>query len=36
MPIFTGHYVPQLAKKINEYNKAFNKPTINIKGFMVS
>ncbi|KAL0733809.1 hypothetical protein Bca4012_010019 [Brassica carinata] len=30
-----GHYVPQLAKKINEYNKAFNKPTINIKGFMV-
>ncbi|XP_022564234.1 serine carboxypeptidase-like 22 isoform X2 [Brassica napus] len=31
----TGHYVPQLAKKINEYNKAFNKPTINIKGFMV-
>ncbi|KAL0653453.1 hypothetical protein Bca4012_096144 [Brassica carinata] len=31
----TGHYVPQLAKKINEYNKGFNKPTINIKGFMV-
>ncbi|CAF2049617.1 unnamed protein product [Brassica napus] len=32
---YAGHYVPQLAKKINEYNKAFNKPTINIKGFMV-
>ncbi|XP_024014184.1 serine carboxypeptidase-like 22 isoform X2 [Eutrema salsugineum] len=31
----TGHYVPQLAKKIHEYNKACNKPIINLKGFMV-
>lgn len=32
----TGHYVPQLAKKIHDYNKAFSKPIINLKGFMVS
>ncbi|CAH8385957.1 unnamed protein product [Eruca vesicaria subsp. sativa] len=32
---YAGHYVPQLAKKIYEYNKAFNKSTINLKGFMV-
>ncbi|KAF8082905.1 hypothetical protein N665_0800s0003 [Sinapis alba] len=32
---YAGHYGPQLAKKINDYNKAFNKPTINLKGFMV-
>ncbi|XP_023640933.1 putative serine carboxypeptidase-like 23 isoform X2 [Capsella rubella] len=32
----TGHYVPQLAKKIYLYNKAFNNtPIINLKGFMV-
>jgi len=33
---FIGHYVPQLAKKIHLYNKAFNNtPIINLKGFMV-
>ncbi|KAL1192510.1 Serine carboxypeptidase-like 22 [Cardamine amara subsp. amara] len=32
---YAGHYVPQLAKKIHEYNKAFQKPIINLKGFMV-
>lgn len=32
----TGHYVPQLAKKIHDYNKAFSKPIINLKGFMVT
>lgn len=35
MSIFTGHYVPQLAKKIHEYNKGCQKPIINLKGFMV-
>ncbi|VVB08843.1 unnamed protein product [Arabis nemorensis] len=32
---YAGHYVPQLARKIHEYNKARNKPIINLKGFMV-
>ncbi|CAD5329553.1 unnamed protein product [Arabidopsis thaliana] len=32
---YAGHYVPQLAKKINDYNKAFSKPIINLKGFLV-
>ncbi|KAL9841790.1 putative serine carboxypeptidase-like 23 [Arabidopsis thaliana] len=33
---YAGHYVPQLAKKIHLYNKAFNNtPIINLKGFMV-
>ncbi|CAN6915479.1 unnamed protein product [Brassica oleracea] len=32
---YAGHYVPQLAKKIHDYNKAFSKPIINLKGFMV-
>ncbi|XP_010548637.1 PREDICTED: serine carboxypeptidase 24 [Tarenaya hassleriana] len=32
---YAGHYVPQLAKKIHDYNKAFTKPIINLKGFMV-
>ncbi|XP_006296368.2 putative serine carboxypeptidase-like 23 isoform X1 [Capsella rubella] len=33
---YAGHYVPQLAKKIYLYNKAFNNtPIINLKGFMV-
>ncbi|OMO90861.1 Peptidase S10, serine carboxypeptidase [Corchorus olitorius] len=30
-----GHYVPQLAKKIHDYNKAYSRPIINLKGFMV-
>eukprot|EP01018_Ginkgo_biloba_P014329 Gb_32826 [translate_table: standard] len=32
---YAGHYVPQLAKKIYEYNKGISKPFINLKGFMV-
>ncbi|XP_010429353.1 PREDICTED: serine carboxypeptidase-like 22 [Camelina sativa] len=32
---YAGHYVPQLAKKIQEYNNASKKPIINLKGFMV-
>ncbi|KAL1210523.1 Serine carboxypeptidase 24 [Cardamine amara subsp. amara] len=32
---YAGHYVPQLAKKIHDYNKGFSKPIINLKGFMV-
>ncbi|KAF8389231.1 hypothetical protein HHK36_025924 [Tetracentron sinense] len=32
---YAGHYVPQLAKKISEYNKASSKPFINLKGFIV-
>ncbi|KAJ0965836.1 hypothetical protein J5N97_026974 [Dioscorea zingiberensis] len=32
---YAGHYVPQLAKKIHEYNKAFPHPFINLKGFLV-
>ncbi|KAH9299268.1 hypothetical protein KI387_030950 [Taxus chinensis] len=33
---YAGHYVPQLAKKIYEYNKSHkSKPFINLKGFMV-
>lgn len=32
---YAGHYVPQLAKKIYEYNKGMSKPFINLKGFMV-
>lgn len=31
-----GHYVPQLAKKIHDYNKALSNTIINLKGFMVS
>ncbi|XP_023640643.1 serine carboxypeptidase-like 22 isoform X3 [Capsella rubella] len=31
----TGHYVPQLAKEIQEYNNAYERPIINLKGFMV-
>ncbi|XP_010265560.1 PREDICTED: serine carboxypeptidase 24-like isoform X2 [Nelumbo nucifera] len=31
----TGHYVPQLAKKIYDYNKNLSKPFINLKGFIV-
>lgn len=30
-----GHYVPQLAKKIHDYNKAYPHPIINLKGFIV-
>lgn len=33
---YTGHYVPQLAKKIHDYNKAYSRPIINLKGFIVS
>ncbi|KAK9098190.1 hypothetical protein Syun_025235 [Stephania yunnanensis] len=32
---YGGHYVPQLAKQIYEYNKAHPKPYINLKGFIV-
>ncbi|KAA3458021.1 serine carboxypeptidase 24-like isoform X1 [Gossypium australe] len=32
---YAGHYVPQLAKKIHDYNKAHSNPIINLKGFMV-
>ncbi|XP_043693871.1 serine carboxypeptidase 24-like [Telopea speciosissima] len=32
---YAGHYVPQLAKKIHDYNKASSKPFINLKGFIV-
>ncbi|PON99377.1 Serine carboxypeptidase-like [Trema orientale] len=32
---YAGHYVPQLAKKIVEYNKAHSNPIINLKGFIV-
>ncbi|KAI4381062.1 hypothetical protein MLD38_007178 [Melastoma candidum] len=32
---YAGHYVPQLAKKIHDYNKAHSKPFINLKGFIV-
>ncbi|KAG0472035.1 hypothetical protein HPP92_016581 [Vanilla planifolia] len=32
---YAGHYVPQLAKKIYDYNKASSEPFINLKGFMV-
>ncbi|CAL1358732.1 unnamed protein product [Linum trigynum] len=35
---YAGHYVPQLAKKIHDYNKAHysnKKPIINLKGIMV-
>lgn len=32
---YAGHYVPQLAKKIHDYNKASSHPIINLKGFMV-
>lgn len=31
----TGHYVPQLAKKIVDYNKANSHSFINLKGFIV-
>lgn len=32
---YAGHYVPQLAKKIHDYNKAYPHPIINLKGFIV-
>ncbi|EOA27060.1 hypothetical protein CARUB_v10023155mg [Capsella rubella] len=32
---YAGHYVPQLAKEIQEYNNAYERPIINLKGFMV-
>ncbi|XP_012071521.1 serine carboxypeptidase 24 [Jatropha curcas] len=32
---YAGHYVPQLAKKIHDYNKAHSHPIINLKGFIV-
>lgn len=34
--LITGHYVPQLAKKIIDYNSAYSRPIINLKGFIVS
>nr|XP_023913545.1 serine carboxypeptidase 24-like [Quercus suber] len=32
---YAGHYVPQLAEKIVEYNKALLQPAFNLKGFIV-
>ncbi|KAI3790384.1 hypothetical protein L2E82_03380 [Cichorium intybus] len=32
---YAGHYVPQLAKKIHNYNKKLPNPFINLKGFIV-
>ncbi|KAG8651896.1 hypothetical protein MANES_06G035575v8 [Manihot esculenta] len=32
---YAGHYVPQLAKKIHDYNKGHPHPIINLKGFIV-
>nr|POE98089.1 serine carboxypeptidase 24 [Quercus suber] len=32
---YAGHYVPQLAEKIVEYNKALLQPAFNFKGFIV-
>ncbi|ONK68926.1 uncharacterized protein A4U43_C05F17470 [Asparagus officinalis] len=32
---YAGHYVPQLAKKIHDHNKASSNPSINLKGFIV-
>lgn len=32
---YAGHYVPQLAHAIVNYNKKFSHPFINLKGFMV-
>ncbi|KAH9806357.1 serine carboxypeptidase 24 [Citrus sinensis] len=32
---YAGHYVPQLAKKIIDYNSAYSRPIINLKGFIV-
>ncbi|KAL8037334.1 hypothetical protein ABFX02_11G032600 [Erythranthe guttata] len=32
---YAGHYIPQLAQKITDYNKKYSRPTINLKGFIV-
>ncbi|XP_073062513.1 serine carboxypeptidase 24-like [Primulina eburnea] len=32
---YAGHYVPQLAQKIYDYNKKSSHPIINLKGFIV-
>lgn len=32
---YAGHYVPQLAKKINDHNKASSDSPVNLKGFIV-
>ncbi|XP_068652687.1 serine carboxypeptidase 24-like [Aristolochia californica] len=32
---YAGHYVPQLAKKIHDYNRPSKKPIIDLKGFLV-
>ncbi|XP_054814584.1 serine carboxypeptidase-like 27 isoform X2 [Prosopis cineraria] len=32
---YAGHYVPQLAQLVYQKNKGVQKPTINLKGFMV-
>jgi serine carboxypeptidase-like clade 2 len=32
---YAGHYVPQLAMRIHNYNKKHSHPIINLKGFMV-
>ncbi|KAM7267402.1 hypothetical protein ACFE04_009568 [Oxalis oulophora] len=31
---YAGHYVPQLAKRIHDYNKKHSRPILNLKGFM--
>ncbi|CAH2057458.1 unnamed protein product [Thlaspi arvense] len=33
--VHAGHYVPQLTKKIHDYNKQLSHPNINLKGFIV-
>ncbi|KAM7252572.1 hypothetical protein ACFE04_000835 [Oxalis oulophora] len=32
---YAGHYIPQLAKRIHDYNKKHSNPIINFKGFIV-
>ncbi|CAN0912230.1 Serine carboxypeptidase 24 [Linum grandiflorum] len=32
---YAGHYVPQLAKRIHDYNKQHSNPIINLKGIML-
>ncbi|EYU35344.1 hypothetical protein MIMGU_mgv1a021548mg, partial [Erythranthe guttata] len=32
---YAGHYVPQLAQQINDYNKKSSHPIINLKGFIL-
>ncbi|OWM89997.1 serine carboxypeptidase 24-like [Punica granatum] len=32
---YAGHYVPQLAMKVHDYNKGRSRPILNLKGFIV-